>query len=186
MAAATATARTMRGVGLAIVLVGIWGGLIPFVGPVFGYTMGDVGAFVWTEGRATLHLAPALAAIAGGLLLARRTGQSGRGVGAVLALGGGAWFVIAPSLHPLWAPSGDAAGGMAMGQAGMSMGGSALADALSALGYHYGPGALIIGLAGLALGLLLAGRTRRAPVAPVGHDDLAGMDDARRSVPSRG
>jgi len=85
----------------------------PFIGPSFGYGMGGVAAWTWTESHATLHLAPGVAAIVGTLFLlrGRRAGQT---FGSLLAMTGGIWFVIAPSLHPLWAGQGMA------GMSGMS------------------------------------------------------------------
>jgi len=79
--------------------------------------------------------------------------QRGRQLsGAALGVLGGAWFVLAPTLHPLW--STPSTGGM---------GGSALSSALSGLGYHYGTGAVIAIAAAFALGVLNAGRVTAAP-----------------------
>lgn len=135
--------RQVKVAAVIVGVVGVWGALIPFVGPSFGYGMGTSQAWQWTESHLTLHLAPGLAAILGAGLLTRRR-RAVQTFGALLGLAGGAWFVIAPSLHPLWA------GGMS----GMSMGSSALSGALSALGYHYGTGAVITIAAAYAFGAL--------------------------------
>ena len=37
--------------GLLIVLLGIWGGLIPFVGPSFDYSFTPDASWHWTTGR---------------------------------------------------------------------------------------------------------------------------------------
>jgi len=99
--------------GGVLLMLGLWGALVPFIGPSFGYGMGGVAAWTWTESHATLHLAPGVAAIVGTLFLlrGRRAGQT---FGSLLAMTGGIWFVIAPSLHPLWAGQGMA------GMSGMS------------------------------------------------------------------
>lgn len=147
--ASNRTCPAARVSGLAILVVGLWGGIVPFAGPTFGYRMGATPAWVWSESHATLHVAPALAAVLGGLLmLGRRRARSALGAG--LALAGGTWFVIAPSLHDLWAGGGS----------GMMMGHSATMAALSAIGYHYGTGVVIAVLAGWALGRMSA---RSAP-----------------------
>lgn len=148
MTAGVVQRRIARGSGLLILLVGLWGGVVPFLGPLFGYSMGGTQALVWTESRATLHVAPAIAAVAGALLLlgAQRRGQM---LGGVLAAVGGVWFVIAPSLHPLWAPVTDSMGGSMTG-------GSTVSGVLSAIGYHYGTGAVITVLASFAVGLLMS------------------------------
>jgi hypothetical protein len=142
--------------GGVLLVLGLWGALVPFVGPSFGYGMGGVAAWTWTESHATLHLAPGVAAIVGAFFLLRGRGAS-QTVGALLAMAGGIWFVIAPSLHPLWA---------GQGTTGMSgMGDSAASSALSALGYHYGTGVLIAIVATYTLGIL--GHARRAPAGDV-------------------
>jgi len=104
-----------------------------------------------------LHLLPGLAAIIGGLLLASapRTRQAG---GALIALLGGVWFVIGPSLHPLWADT-----TVQSMSGGMMHAGSAMSSALSALGYHYGTGALIIVAGAYALGVLATASDTAAP-----------------------
>ena len=153
MEPAPRVSRQVRVAAAIVGIVGIWGALIPFVGPSFGYGMGTTQSWQWSESHLTLHLAPGVAAALGATLLLQ--GQRTRQLsGATLALLGGAWFVLAPTLHPLWAtPS-------------MSgMGGSALSSALSGLGYHYGTGAVIAIAAAYVLGLLGATRVTEDPPA---------------------
>ncbi len=151
-----ATRTGARGIGMLIVLVGLWGGIVPFVGPTFGFSMGSTGAWTWTEGRGTLHVAPAIAAVVGGLILLASGGRGRQRLGGLLALVGGFWFVIGPSLQPLWATVAASGGGMThMG--GAMAGGSHTSttnQALQAIGYHYGVGAVIAALAAFGLGLL--------------------------------
>lgn len=151
----TTTARHVKTAGVLLLLLGVWGALLPFAGPAFGYDMGGGPAWTWTESHATLHLLPGVAAVLGGLLLVRGRGRVGQTFGAVLAALAGIWFVIGPSLHPLWA-------GRSMGMMDM---GSALSGALSDLGYHYGTGALITVVSGYALGVLVASRSAVAQPA---------------------
>ncbi len=165
----------VRATGIAALVVGAWGALIPFAGPSFGYGMGDSQAWAWTESRVTLHLLPGLAAIIGGLLLASapRTRQAG---GALIALLGGVWFVIGPSLRPLWADTTSMSGGMMHAE-------SAASSALSAIGYHYGTGVLITAGAAYALGVLMA--TRDAAVVSAEPERAAGQpgsDSTRNSA----
>lgn len=162
-------ARPIALVGVIIMILGIWGALVPFVGPTFGYGMGGTAAWTWSESHLTLHLLPGLAAIAGAVLLLRGR-LATKYIGAMLAMAGGIWFVIAPTLHPLWTA------GSSMG--GMSMGGSKLSSALSGLGYHYGTGALIAVLAAYALGALGASSARRTPLV-IEHDGSKSRTDTR-------
>jgi len=91
--------RQLLLIGVIVLILGIWGALVPFVGPTFGYGMGGTAAWTWSESHVTLHLLPGLAAIAGAVLLLR--GRSvAQYLGATLAMAGGIWFVIAPTLHP--------------------------------------------------------------------------------------
>lgn len=142
---------------IAIVIVGAWGALVPFAGPSFGYKMGSTAAWTWTESHATLHLLPGVFAVFGGLLM---LGKARARLGATLALLGGAWFVIAPTLHPLWTSS----------KPMMMMGGTELSSALSGLGYHYGTGVVIAVLAAYALGVLASLRRIDTPVGASGEE----------------
>jgi len=149
------TSGRVRNAGVLVLLVGVWGALVPYVGPTFGYDMGDTPAWTWTEARFTQHLLPGLAAVLGGLLLMRTHQRATQQTGAGIATLGGIGFLVVPSLHPLWA-------GQSMG--GMSMGDSALSSALTSLGYHYGIGAVICVLGAYAWGALGASRSDDAQV----------------------
>lgn len=152
------------GLGVLVALVGAWGGIVAYAGPSFGFGMGSSGAWTWTEGRATLHLAPAIAAIVGGLVLLAARTRGTRLLGGLLAMVGGVWFVIGPSLSPLWEGSASAAGSTGSHMMGGAMGShmmggtttSTTMQALQGLGYHYGTGALIAVLAAFAVGLVAA------------------------------
>ena len=154
MGAAPHVSRQLRTAAVIVGVVGIWGALIAFVGPSFGYGMGSSQSWPWSESQLTLHLAPGVAAVLGAALMiqGRRARQKS---GAALAVLGGTWFVIAPTLHPLWA---------AQSMSGMG-GGSAISGALSGLGYHYGTGAVIAIAAAYALGFLHAPRVTSDPPA---------------------
>lgn len=159
----------VRTSAIAILLLGAWGALVPFIGPLFGYNMGNVPAWTWTESHLTLHLIPGVVAVVGGVLMLGTRRPSVR-LGAVLALLGGAWFVLAPTFHPAWAGSGG--DGMVM------MGGGVWSGIASALGYHYGTGVLILALAAYALGVLA--NQARAVGHPTATD--AGRDEASAVV----
>jgi hypothetical protein len=80
--------------GLLLILLGLWGGLAPFVGPYlhFGYTPDKV--WHYSEGRLYYSIVPAAAVLLGGLLVAL-TRNRGVGLsGGLLAALGGAWFGI--------------------------------------------------------------------------------------------
>ncbi len=163
------TSDRARRTGLILIILGFVGALVPFVGPSFDFGMGDTPAWTWTEGRATLHLAPGIAAMVGGLVLMRGHARENQRLGAILAAAGGTWFIIAPTLRPLWAA--PSMGGMS------GMGDSALSSAVSSLVYHYGTGVVIALLAAYALGSLAA--ARRSPEgrgAETGQSDHGATD----------
>ena len=144
---------TTRVVGLAILILGIWGGLIPFVGPYFHFTLGPDHTWVWTAGRFYLNVLPAIAAVVGGLLLMGAGPWAAGRLGALIALLGGIWFAIGPDLSLLWHTGGQAGAGH----------GGATRQMLERLTFHTGLGVLITALAAYALpGVLVASRSRRA------------------------
>jgi hypothetical protein len=139
--------RRSRGVvsGLAILLLGAWGGLIAFVGPYFGYQMGSDQAWVWTSNRLYLELIPGAVAALGGLILLAGATRPRLRAGAWLAMAAGAWFVIGPTISMLW-ENGRIGVGPALGSTGTQV--------LEWVGFFYGSGALIIALAAYGIGML--------------------------------
>ncbi len=120
--------------GVLIVLLGAFGLIIPFVGPLFDFGMGPEPAWVITTSRLVRHVIPGVAIILGGLMLLA-SGRASRGAGTALAFVGGAWLTVVPVvLGPL-------SGGI-----------PALMDILRPLAYHYGTGLLVTALAAFALG----------------------------------
>lgn len=102
--------------GVLLILLGVWGGLVPFVGPYFHYAYTPGGAWTYTSGRLWLEIAPAVGVIIGGLLLAASSYRPAALAGACVAAAGGAWFVVGGLLVQLWAPgitAGAPAGGLA-------------------------------------------------------------------------
>ncbi len=118
--------------GVLLVLLGAFGLIIPFVGPLFDFGMGPEPAWVLTTSRLVRHVIPGVAVILGGLLLFSR---ATRGLGVALAVVGGIWMTVAP---------------VVLGR--MSESPPALLDVLRPLTYHYGTGLLITALAAFALG----------------------------------
>src|SRR5262249_62359990 len=85
------------------IAISIWGGIVPYVGPTFDFDMGTTTkAWGWTQSHWTLHLAPAVLGIVAGLLILLPTRLAIRRVGAFLALVAGGWFLVGPTVRPLW------------------------------------------------------------------------------------
>ncbi|SFB51269.1 hypothetical protein SAMN05216266_11561 [Amycolatopsis marina] len=133
--------------GTLLVPLGIWGALIPFIGPYFNVAFGSDQAWVFSGDRFWLSILPGVVVMLGGLLLAPSANRLTGGLGAWLALAGGVWFVIGPVVSQLWGAGGAGAPiGQPLGGAGMRT--------LEQLVAFYGLGALITTLAAFALGRL--------------------------------
>jgi len=144
---------TTRVSGLIILLAGIWGGLIPFLGPTFNFTLGPNVAWHWTTGRLWLDVLPAAAAVLGGLILMGYGPRLSGKFGALLALAGGVWFAVGPDVSMLW--------NHGVSQAGVAHGHHTITRMLEFLTLHSGIGVLIAAFAAFALPGL-AGYRRRA------------------------
>ncbi len=84
--------------GLLLIILGVWGALVPFVGPYFrfAYTPGEV--WVWSTARAWLEVFPGVVAAVGGFLLLVSGNRATAMFGGWLAVIAGAWFVVGRSL----------------------------------------------------------------------------------------
>lgn len=130
--------------GLAVLLLGIWGVLIPFIGPYFNFSYTPDEPWAWSAARGWLQVLPGVVAIIGGLLMLLSRNRVVASTGAWLATVAGAWFVIGPLL----------AGPLGLGDIGTPVAGSEWKQALVRLTFFYGLGALILFFAATSLGRL--------------------------------
>lgn len=172
-----------RGVltGTLLVLLGIWGGLIPFVGPYFNYAYTPNQAWTYTSGRLWLEILPAAATFLGGLLVLASRNRLVASFGGWLAALGGIWFIVGGVLSTLWTTSGASAAGTPVG--------GTLARAVADIGFFSGLGAVIVFLAAFALGRFAVIGAREAVYRP--HEPLtvppqAGRDLGDRRAPEPG
>src|ERR1700689_1280752 len=86
--------RRSRGAasGFLLVLLGLWGALIPFVGPYFHYAYTPDTAWTYSTARLWLEILPGAAVFLGGILLMIATGKHGALFGPILAAAAGAWL----------------------------------------------------------------------------------------------
>jgi hypothetical protein len=134
--------------GVLIVILGLWAGLVPFIGPYFHYSMHSTQHWHWFADRAWLEVLPAGVAVIGGLMLIRSTTRASASLGAMLALAAGLWLVIGPIVSTLWHH-----GAIVVGP---PMGAHTITRVLEWLGYFYGAGALIVLFSAYALGFIAA------------------------------
>ena len=137
-----------RGViaGVVVLLLGIWGGIIPFVGPYFHYAFGNYQSFHFTWERLWLDILPGAAAVLGGVLLITTAKRPTGVLGGWLSALAGAWFVVGVSLSTLWQGAGNFGIGPALG--------GHVRQAAEWIGFFYGVGAAITLFAAFSMGRL--------------------------------
>jgi hypothetical protein len=158
--------------GLILMLLGAWGGIVAYVGPLFDYRMTPDPAWAWTTSHWELHAAPGAAVVLGGLLVLIASPRVIARLGAVLGLLGGLWLVVGPLFASMWLGA----------DSETQVASTTLSQAVRPLGYHYGTGALIVAVAAYAWAACAAyARTlpypddaRRAPTT-VEDDELASI-----------
>jgi hypothetical protein len=80
--------------GLALVLLGGWGGLAPLIGPYFNFGFTPDQAWHYSTGRLYLSLIPGGVVLLTGLVVLFSKSRGFGGFCALLAALGGAWFIV--------------------------------------------------------------------------------------------
>lgn len=155
--------------GALIVVLGVWGGLIPFIGPYFHYAFGGFQSWHFTSQRLWLDIVPGAVAVIGGLMMMSASTRSGGLIASWVALAAGAWFAIGPVVSLLWHHT--------IYAIGTPMGGSTR-QMLEWLGYFVGLGVVIVALAAFAMGRYFS-RPRVVDEAGVVAADAAAVETAR-------
>jgi hypothetical protein len=128
---------------LCLIVLGAWGGIIPFVGPYFNYAFINHHAWHYTWGRLWLAILPGAAILVAGFLLLSAANRVTAAFAGWLAAIAGAWFVIGPEISRLW--------NHGVAQTGRPLGGH-VRQTFEWLGYHYALGAAVMLLAAFAIG----------------------------------
>jgi hypothetical protein len=127
--------------GPLLMLLGVWGAIVPFIGHSFGYGFTPDNTWTWTAARGWLEVLPGAATFVGGALLTVSAHRVTAMVGAWLAAASGAWFVLGTTVGPLWSP----------GNIGVPSG-SGHHVVFEQTGMFAGLGVVIVFLAAVALG----------------------------------
>ena len=153
----TLRVRRSRGAlsGVLLVLLGLWGAVIPFVGPYFRYAYTPDRAWDYTSGRLWLEVLPGAAVLLGGVVVLASRHRLVGVLAAWLAAAGGAWFAVGGLVAAHWT---------SLPSAGTPVGGPARM-VLEQIGFFTGLGALIAFLAGLAMGRFTVVSARDVAVA---------------------
>lgn len=159
--------------GLMIAVLGLWGALIPFIGPSFHYAIGSTRSWDWSAGRFWLSVLPGVVAIVGGLMLMTSARRPTASLGAMLGVAAGAWFIVGPTVSRWWNGGVD--------QAGLPHG-STTTQVLAELGWFLALGALILYFAASALGRLSVRSVRDMELA----QEAAAGDVPAEDVPAAG
>jgi hypothetical protein len=165
MASVTRIPRSRGGVsGVLLILLGAWGGLVPFVGPYFHYAYRPDTAWTYNSGRLYLSIVPGAAALIGGLLVVLASHRAVGLLGALLGALGGAWFIVGVPVIPLVVKDGSISPGSPLATP-VGPFSSATRVFLEQLGFFTGTGILIVFLAALAMGRFSVVSVRDAALA---------------------
>lgn len=167
--------------GLLLILLGSWGALIPFIGPIFNWAYGGGPAWTWTVAEGWLEVLPGVATAVGGLLVLFSGNRASAMLGGWLAVFGGAWFVVGRAF----------ASTLRTGDVGQPVAPTDLKRALLDVTYFTGLGALIVFLGGAVLALVAVRHARDvavaaqpAPVAVPAQGERDVRDEPRTSTPA--
>jgi len=151
--------RRSRGMasGVLLVLLGLWGGLIAFIGPYFHYAYTPDTAWTYNTGRLWLNILPGAAVFLGGVLLIISASKTIAMFGALLAAAAGAWFALGTVFSPLWNHN------VVLG--GVPAGSTVVIHIAEQVGFYTGLGVVIVFLAALAFGRLAVVGARDARLA---------------------
>ncbi len=159
--------RRSRGAfsGFLLILLGLWGALIPFVGPYFHYAYTPDTAWTYSTARLWLEILPGAAVVLGGFLLMIATGRHIALFGALLAAAAGGWFALGPVLSPLWNNH-------------VTMGGSPASSTqymriMEQLGFFTALGLVIVFIAAAALGRIASVTSGIRTIEPVSETSPA-------------
>jgi len=133
--------------GAFLVLLGLWGALIPFVGPYFHYAFTPTPDRVWavTAGRMWLEVTPGAVTLVSGAVMIISRFRPLVLLGASLAALAGGWFVAGNIVAARWAT---------LPAAGHPAGNGTARLLLEQFGFFTGLGVIIVFVAALALGRL--------------------------------
>ncbi|HEY4018789.1 MAG TPA: hypothetical protein VGM75_08895 [Pseudonocardiaceae bacterium] len=130
--------------GLLLILLGAWGGIVPFIGPRIGLNYTADAAWTFTWAKFWLEVLPGAAVLIGGFGLIGTAARAGGVLWGWLATLGGAWFIVGQTVSQLWT------GGK--GEFAASAASTVAGRTVEEIVLFYGLGAVIVFLAGVALG----------------------------------
>lgn len=138
--------RGLITVGLAAVLISAWGGIVPYLGPTFGYRATNAQAWQWSAMHAWIYLLPGVVGIVfGGVVLFgvpkawHPQGRAVLGFAGLVLFACGAWFVLSPAVWPI------------LSSVAVFSPAGATTRFVNELGYNSGVGLILAALGGMAI-----------------------------------
>jgi hypothetical protein len=171
---ATLRVRRSRGAlsGVLLVLLGIWGAVIPFIGPYFHYAYTPDKTWDYTSGRLWMELLPGAAVFVGGVFVLISRHRAVAVLATWLAAAGGAWFAVGGLVASRWT---------SLPSAGAPVGG-ATRMVLEQIGFFVGLGVVIVFLAGLAMGRFTVVSARDRDLATAAEEPVVESPDTTETV----
>ena len=128
--------------GFLLILAGVWGALIPFVGPYFDFAYSPDTPWAWTAGRGWLQVLPGVVAVVGGVALLVSRNRATAMLGGWLGVAAGGWFIVGRLF----------ASPLGLGTVGSPVALTEARSVLLELAFFSGLGALMVFLGAAALG----------------------------------
>jgi hypothetical protein len=166
--------------GLLLVPLGIWGALIPFVGPIYDYAYTPDDSWHFTAGRFWLEILPGAATVLAGLILLFSANRLLGLLAGWLGSLAGAWFVLGQLISNFWHDGGPAAG--------FPVGVHLSHRVWEQIGFFAGLGVVILFLSALALGRMSVVGARdleRQTADPNGFSGTSDSESVRSTGSSR-
>jgi hypothetical protein len=170
--------RRSRGAvsGFLLVLLGLWGGLIAFIGPYFHFAYTPDSTWTYTTARLWLEILPGAAVFIGGILLIIATSRYLALFGAMLAAAAGAWFVLGTTLSPLWNNHVTLGGSPASSTVYMRI--------MEQLGFFSALGVVVVFIAAMAIGRISSVPSGIREVEAVPADTVPNRTASDETVPA--
>lgn len=135
--------------GVLLVLLGIWGGLAPFIGPYLHFGFTPDHAWKYTEGRLYYSAIPGAVALVGGVLVVVTRNRALGIAGGILAVLSGAWFGLGDGFVTTVLKKTSISIGSPLAHVGIA---SALRTYLESIAFFGGLGLVVLFFGALAIG----------------------------------
>jgi hypothetical protein len=172
--------------GLLLILLGAWGGLVPFIGPYFkfAYSPTPDKAWAYTSGRLYLSIVPGAVVLVTGLIIMATRSRTAGVLSGLLASVAGAWFIVGAAITDTVLGHTSINPGVPLVHAGANGGSSPIWLFLEQVGFFVGVGALIIFFAAIGIGRFSLLSARDAAAFDAELDQFPSASDPSLASPT--